>query len=82
MKQPKGIHPEMKVAHLISNEASPSQVRDDAHPASPHPPSQALLGFPAVQVTSSITPTPGSTVTADTLLPAPKSHGNGGQGLE
>lgn len=62
MKQPKSIRPEMEVAHVISNEASPSQVREDARSASPHPPSQALgqgghlLGFPAVHVTSSTAP--------------------------
>lgn len=53
------------MASLVSNEGSPSQIREDARTSS-HPPGQALghgghlLGFLAGQVTSSMAPPPGS----------------------
>lgn len=72
------------MAQLISHEASPSQVREEACPASPHPLSQVLgqggclLGFPPVQVTKTHTPPLGPLLLLTPYSQLPnKSHGNG-----
>lgn len=75
----------METAHLISNVASPSQVREDACTSSPHLPGWALgQGGRVYAWLSSCAgdqqhnPHPGSTVT---LLPVPKQVQQG-PGLE